>query len=357
MPIRHRKQEISGGTITCPNTQKGLSVHVPLSTDLILQHSRDRNLMDRKAIVITGASSGFGAAFARALAADGHTLFICARRTDRLAEIAAENPSIFHFRCDIGREAEVKDFFCEVGGRTPSVDAVIHCAAILGPLGTFDSIESDAWHDTITTNLFGAYLVIRHALPLMQPTRRGRILVLSGGGAFDPMPNVSAYGASKAAIVRLVETLAVELKTRNIAVNAIAPGFAPTEIHRSTLAAGHEHGGEHFKKTMKLISGWDSSMDVPVQCIRYMLSEAATKLTGKTISARYDPWGEPEFNQHVDEIVASPLYTTQRTISQHLPNLPLAKLLARAAERSQKRRTSFKAAARELNSEDAVLSK
>jgi Enoyl-(Acyl carrier protein) reductase len=151
------------------------------------------------------------------------------------------------------------------------------------------------------------------------------------------MPHVSAYGASKAAIVRLVETLAVELKARNIAVNAIAPGFAATEIHKATLAAGRERGGDHFDKTAKLMSNWDDSMDVPVDCIRYMLSEKSAKLTGKTISARYDPWGEPEFDQNIDQIVASPLYSTQRTISEHLPNLVLARTLALAAERKRKR--------------------
>ena len=129
---------------------------------------------------------------------------------------------------------------------------------------------------------------------------------------------------SKAAIVRFVETLAVELKPRNIAANAVAPGFAATDIHQATLAVGRELGGEHFDKTVKLISNWDNSMDVPIDCIRYMLSDRSAKLTGKTISARYDPWGEPEFDQHIDEIAASPLYSTQRTIAEHLPNSALA---------------------------------
>ena len=157
----------------------------------------------------------------------------------------------------------------------------------------------------VTTNLMGAYLVAKYALPLMRPKSRPRILILSGGGAFDPMPHVSAYGVSKAATVRLVETLAVELKPRNIAVNAIAPGFAPTEIHEATVAAGRERAGEHFDKTEKLMLNWDNSMDVPIECVRYMVSERSAKLTGKTISARYDPWGEPEFDEHIDQIVAT----------------------------------------------------
>jgi NAD(P)-dependent dehydrogenase (short-subunit alcohol dehydrogenase family) len=295
-------------------------------------------MVTRKSIAITGASSGFGAAFARALADDGHDLFICARRLDRLADIAAGCSAIYYARCDVSREADVRRFFREIRERTPSLDAVIHCAAILGPLGTFDAVKSEEWLAAITTNLFGTYVLAKHALPLLLPEKRPRILVLSGGGAFDPMPNVSAYGVAKAAIVRFVETLAVELKPRNVAVNALAPGFAATEIHKATLAAGRERAGKHFDKTVELISSWDRSMEVPVSCIRYMLSDAAGKLTGKTISAWYDPWGEPEFDQHIDEINDSPLYSTQRTISEHLVGSPLARALTQAAERKRKQR-------------------
>jgi NAD(P)-dependent dehydrogenase (short-subunit alcohol dehydrogenase family) len=288
-----------------------------------------------KSIVITGASSGFGAAFARALAEDGHHLLICARRFNRLVEVAAGHPRTFYERCDVSSEAEVKAFFGQVAERARCLDAVIHCAGILGPLGAFETTKTEQWLETITTNLVGTYLVAKHALPLLLPERRPRILVLSGGGAFDPMPCVSAYGASKAATVRLVETLAVELQARNIAVNAVAPGFAPTEIHSATLAVGRERAGGHFDNTLKHLSKWDDSMDVPVDCIRYMISDRAIKLTGKTISARHDPWGEPEFDEHIDEIMASPLYSTQRTISEHLANSALAQSLALAADRKR----------------------
>jgi NAD(P)-dependent dehydrogenase (short-subunit alcohol dehydrogenase family) len=292
----------------------------------------------QKSIVVTGASSGFGAAFAHALSLDGHALFICARRADRLAEVAAGRPNIFYMPCDVSESAQVERFYREVGERTRYLDALIHCAGVLGPLGTFDAVESKDWLATITTNLMGAYLTTKQALPLMESRRRPRILILSGGGAFDPMPHVSAYGISKAATVRFVETLAVELKPRNIAVNAVAPGFAPTEIHRATMAAGRERAGEHFDKTAKLMSSWDNSMDVPVNCIRYMISDKSANLTGKTISARYDPWGEPEFDDHIDEIVASPLYATQRMMPDNLPASQLAKSLAAAAKRKHNRR-------------------
>jgi NAD(P)-dependent dehydrogenase (short-subunit alcohol dehydrogenase family) len=292
----------------------------------------------RKSIAIAGASSGIGAALTRALAADGHELFVCARRTDRLAKVAEGYRSVFYAGCDVGREAEVENFFRQVAERTNSLDVLIHCAAILGPIGVFHEVNSDEWMAAVRTNLFGAYLVAKNAVPLMKAEHRPRIIILSGGGAFDPMPRVSAYGVSKAAIVRLVETLAVELAPRNIAVNAVAPGFVATEIHQTTLAAGRELGGEHYDRTAKLVSEWDDSMDVPIDCVRYMLSEAARRLTGKTISARYDPWGEPEFDQRIDQIMASPLYTAQRTVPVHLEDRALAEPLARAVNNKLKRR-------------------
>jgi 3-oxoacyl-[acyl-carrier protein] reductase len=297
----------------------------------------------KKTIVVTGASSGFGATFARALAQDGHQLFICARRADRLAQVAEGLPSISHMACDVSREEEVKAFYQRVRERTDCVDVVIHCAATLDPLGTFDEVDGKEWLAAISANLFGAYWVARYSISLMQPERRPRILLLSGGGAFDPLPQVTAYGLAKAAIVRMVETLAIELAPRNIAINALAPGFAPTEIHKTTLAAGRERAGMQYERTTKLLASWDSSMELPVNCVRFMISDVAAKLTGKTISARFDPWGEPEFNNRIDEIAASTLYTTRRVIPEDLDS-ELCKALARAGERKRSRHVGNRAA-------------
>ena len=137
-------------------------------------------------------------------------------------------------------------------------------------------------------------------------------------------------------------------------MNAVAPGFAATEIHQATLAAGRERGGEHFDKTVKLMSNWDDSMDIPIDCIRYMLSDKAAKLTGKTISARYDPWGEPEFDQNIDQIAASPLYSTQRTITEYLPDSALAGALALATERKRRAGKSTDEMHRTVQTESAL---
>jgi NAD(P)-dependent dehydrogenase (short-subunit alcohol dehydrogenase family) len=292
----------------------------------------------KKSIVITGASSGIGAALTRALANDGHDLYVCARRVDWLAKVVDGHPSAFYSGCDVGQEAQVKKFFQQIQQRSNSVDALIHCAGILGPVGLFSEVNGEEWLATVRTNLFGAFLVAREVVPLMHSECRPRIILLSGGGAFTPMARVSAYGLSKAAIVRLVETLALELAPRNIAVNAVAPGFVATDIHAGTLAAGRERAGEYYEHTLRRLAEGDEGMELPIDCIRYMISEASARLTGKTISARYDPWGEPDFDRRIDEIVSSPLYTSHRVIPSDIKDATLAKVLQRAAENARKRR-------------------
>lgn len=292
-----------------------------------------------KTIVVVGASSGIGAAVTRALAADGHHLFICARRVERLKEVAASNPKIFFAPCDVTNEAEVAQFIGEVRNRTSSVDVLIYSAAILGPVGSLHKLKSSEWLTTLMINLFGAVLFTKQVVPLMMPERRPRILFVSGGGAFDPLPRLSAYGASKAGLIRLVESLAIDLAASNIAVNAVAPGFMATEIHQAVMDAGPESGGVEYDKAVKQLSIWDDTdMEIPVNCMRYMLSDAASKLTGKTISARFDPWGEPEFDASIDEILSSPLYATQRVNLVDLGNSPLAKKLLQAADNKRNRR-------------------
>jgi|GEM_PF-206104 len=312
-----------------------------------------------KSIVIAGASSGIGAALARALAADGHRLYLCSRGTEELARTWAGSSSTFYASCDVGREPEVRAFFEQVSTRADSIDALIYCVGVMGPVGLFHEADSTDWFETLKTNLFGAFLMAKYAVPFMKAERRPRIIMLSGGGAFNPLPRASAYGVSKAATIRLVETLAVELAPRNIAVNAVAPGFVATEIHQATLDAGPERGGEHYEQTVRLLSEGSSDIETPIDCVRYMISDSSAKLTGKTISARFDAWGNRAFDKCIDQIVSSPLYSMQRINLVHLGDSALANRLALAVEgkhgrRETKPRMSIPSARTELHETEKV---
>jgi hypothetical protein len=154
------------------------------------------------------------------------------------------------------------------------------------------------------------------------------------------MPHLSAYGISKAGVVRLAETLAIELAPRNIAVNVFAPGFVATEIFDTMLEAGRERGGKLYDTVVSLLDNWDDGdIDLPMACARFLISETAAPLTGKTISARFDPWDQPEFCAHMKEIAGSNLYGTKRVTPQDLHGETFAARLTQASERQKNRRS------------------
>lgn len=263
-------------------------------------------------VIIAGASSGIGLALARDLAASGHRLYLCARHVDPLEKLAREHPSVFMQPCDVSDEGQVRRFMDWVKEQTTHADALLNCAGGLAPIGEMASTDSEEWWQTMRVNLFGTYLMIKHALPLLERSSMPRIVNFAGGGALNPFPNYSAYACSKAAVVRLTECLAQELTGRGISVNALAPGFVATPIHRATIEAGPERAGqEQYEVTLK---GLDSglSAQTAIECIRFLLSREAAGLTGKTISANFDPWREPYFSSQIPEINRSDLLTLRR---------------------------------------------
>jgi 3-oxoacyl-[acyl-carrier protein] reductase len=295
-------------------------------------------MSEQKTIVITGASSGIGAALTRLFASDGHKLLVCARNSGGLAKATHGLPSTSYFECDVSSEPDVIRFFDWVKEQASSIDVLVPCAAVMGPIGSILDVNAEEWLDALKIDLFGTMLTIKHAVPLMKAERRPRILMLSGGGAFDPMPNLSAYGISKAGTIRLAETLAIELAPRNIAVNVFAPGFVATGIFDTMLAAGPERGGHLYKVIVDLLHGWrDSDIQRPLELARFLISDRAAPLTGKTISARYDPWEEPEFVECMNDILESRLYATQRINVEHLKGQAFADRLARAQARKTSR--------------------
>ncbi|HUG36053.1 MAG TPA: SDR family oxidoreductase [Candidatus Limnocylindrales bacterium] len=284
---------------------------------------------ERRRILIAGASAGIGAALVRALAADGHEVFACARRAHQLRAVTGGDTIARSQVCDVGDEEQVRALYAWVSARTPALDGLIVAAGAFGAIGPFEQTESAAWWGTLRANVFGLYALAKHGLPLLERGSRPRIITFSGGGAFGTFPRYSAYATSKAAVVRLTECLADELRPRAIAVNAVAPGMVATEIHKATVEAGPGRAGvEHFERTQAALSEGSVPMEVPVDCVRFLLSHEADGLTGKTIAANFDPWRGAEFRAHVAEIAASDVYTLRRINPVHLPDGPLKERLS-----------------------------
>jgi NAD(P)-dependent dehydrogenase (short-subunit alcohol dehydrogenase family) len=138
-------------------------------------------------------------------------------------------------------------------GRSP--DVVINCAAIQGPIGNSWSVPARKWEETIKVNLCGSFIVARAAIKQMIKNGYGSVILFSGGGAAYARPNFSAYAASKTGILRMVETIAEELKLAgypNIIINAVAPGAVKTRMTKEVLKAGSRAGEKALEEAAEV---------------------------------------------------------------------------------------------------------
>lgn len=295
-------------------------------------------------VLVTGAGSGIGQAVAATLLQDGAAVTAVTRREAELPALARALPGAAAFACDIADPAAVARLFDGLAAGQDGLDAVVHAAGIYGPIGPFHETDPAEWLGAVTNNLFGFYLVARAAVPLLRRGRLSRILVLAGGGAFTPLPRCSAYASAKAGIVRLVETAAEELAPLGIAVLALAPGFVATGIHRATLEAGPERAGrDYYEFTRDGLRSGGVPMSRVVDCARFLLGPPAFALSGRTISAAFDPWDDPDFLDALPLMQDSQLYRSARI---NLRDLPAQDPLRQALEPAQARAGAARARAR-----------
>jgi NAD(P)-dependent dehydrogenase (short-subunit alcohol dehydrogenase family) len=183
--------------------------------------------------LITGASSGLGARFARILVQGGARVALGARRADRLAALAAElGPQAAAVQMDVAREAEIIAGFDAAEAAFGPVDTVIANAGVDGA-GRATSISEEEIEATLAINLKGAILTAREGARRMMAhgVAKGRIVLIASITAFEPSPGLVAYAASKAGVVQAGRTLAREWARSGINVNTVSPGYIRTAIN------------------------------------------------------------------------------------------------------------------------------
>ena len=266
--------------------------------------------------LITGAGRGIGEATAIQFAAQGARVALCARthsELDRVANvIRTAGGSAQVFTCDIADPKQVENLTQVTVESFGSIDILINAAGTYGPIGPTWEADVVQWKKAIDVNLYGTFLVCRSVIPHMIQAGQGSIINFSGGGATAPLPRFSAYGASKAGVVRLTETLAEELREYGIRVNAIAPGAIDTRLQDEVLAAGQRAGAlaDRIRKMRETGEGATPIM-VPVALAVFLASDSARALTGKLIAAPHDRW--EEWDEHrISEIMAQSWFTLRR---------------------------------------------
>jgi len=280
------------------------------------------NVLDGRTAIITGASQGLGFAIAKAYIKAGASVLLCARdeiklkKTEEfLTSLCSQNQIVLIQPADVSRIEDVKKIGATASKHFPQLHILVNNAGIYGPMGLIEEIDWTNWVHAIEINLFGSILMCREFLPHFKSQNYGKIIQLSGGGATSPLPRISAYAASKAAIVRFAESLAIEVHSDNIDVNSIAPGPLNTRLLEEVLAAGPDKVGQIFyERSLKQKENGGASLDKGTDLAVFLASSASDGITGKLISAIWDPW--KNFHEHLEDLQKNDIYTLRRIIPE-----------------------------------------
>jgi NAD(P)-dependent dehydrogenase (short-subunit alcohol dehydrogenase family) len=279
-------------------------------------------ILSGKSAIITGASQGLGLEIAKKFIVSGANVAICARNETELFEakkeledIAQSSQKILSFPSDVCNKDENNKLFSETLKTFGNCHILVNNAGVYGPKGNFESNDWAEWLRTIEINLFGSILMCREVIPHFKKKKYGKIIQLSGGGATNPLPGISAYAVSKAAIIRFNETLAEEVRGFNIDVNSIAPGALNTRMLDEIIESGPDKVGKNFyEKSIKQKNEGGTSLAKGAALATFLASNLSDGITAKLISAVWDKW--EDWPNYIDELSNSDVYTLRRIVGR-----------------------------------------
>ena len=186
------------------------------------------------------------------------------------------------------------------------IDVLICAAGIQGAIGPVWETPPSSWARTIETNLIGVLHACRAVLPHMVKRRCGKIIALAGPGAMRSRPNFSAYAAAKAAVVRMVETIADEAREHNVQANCLGPGPTYTHMTDEILRAGELAGWKEHEDAVKIRLTGGAPPDKQMELAAFLASEESNHISGKLLHIE-DNWKRLRRGN-----VHSELYTLRR---------------------------------------------
>lgn len=244
-----------------------------------------------KTVLVTGAASGIGAAFARLAAEEGAAgLALLDRDGAALKTLARELACLVVSAVgDVGDATIWAKFEAEIGARFGHIDLALANAGVGHEMAPIVELDPDAWSRVIGVNLTGAFLTLRTGLRLMNDG--GAIVIVSSSMGVKPSPNAAGYGASKAALLQLAKIAALEAAPRRIRVNAISPGGVETPLFRA-----HEFFDGLVRQTGSERAAFDAlaartplgryaSAGETAELIAFLMSDAAGQITGANLVA------------------------------------------------------------------------
>jgi short-subunit dehydrogenase len=275
-----------------------------------------------KNILVTGGSEGLGLSLCKRIVRNGGNIVFCARTKKNIVKIEKElnqnlyeNQKIKGLVVDISKPDEVNDMYLQTKLEYPYFDVLINNAGIIGEFGKFLDVNFFEWQKTFQVNFFSSAFIIYRFLPDMLARKKGKIIQLSGGGATSTLRGMSAYSASKTAVVRLIENLSVEYKETGIAFNCVAPGLIRSRLLKQMINAGPDIIGQNLfeKSTQKNTESSDSTL-LACELIQFLISDKSDGISGKLISAEWDNW--QNWPNHIDALSNSDIYTLRRVVGR-----------------------------------------
>jgi NAD(P)-dependent dehydrogenase (short-subunit alcohol dehydrogenase family) len=234
-------------------------------------------------VIVTGAGQGIGRAVALGFAADGARVVLVARSEDRLEgvaeEVRAAGGEALVVPADVGDPAAVERLAAAATEQWGAAEALVAVAGIAGPIAPAWELPVDEWEATLRTNVTGVFLCCRAFLPAMVEQGRGSVVVIGSMTGKRPLPKRAAYATSKAALVGLVRTLAMDAGAAGVRVNLVSPG--PVE-------------GERLDRVLPEAARPRLLADSPLgrfttagevaAAVRFLCSEAASGITGEDLN-------------------------------------------------------------------------
>lgn len=252
--------------------------------------------------IVTGASRGLGRAITEAFVREGASVLMMARDAEVLAQarealapLAGTGQVLAARAGDVSRAEDCEATVAQARAELPDLTVLVNNAGVYGPMGRIEEVSGDEWEQAIRVNLLGTVHMCRAVIPHLRRRGYGKIVNLSGGGATAALPRISAYAASKAAVVRLTETFAEELREDHVDVNAIAPGALNTRLLDEVLAAGPERVGPGFwERARRQQAEGGAPLDKGAALAVFLASARSDGISGRLLSALWDDWAALE---------------------------------------------------------------
>jgi len=211
-----------------------------------------QNSLAGKRVVVTAGGEGIGLEIARAFAAASSKVLVCDIDLGSIERLARSLPEVYGCVADVSREEDVASMFELVDQKLGGLDVLVNNAGIAGPTGRIETLSLADWERTLAVNLTGQFLCIRQAVPRLRKGNSPSIINLSSVAGHLGMPGRAPYSASKWGVVGLTKTLAIELGSSGIRVNAILPGAVDGPRIQAVIAAKAKALGKPVDEVTRL---------------------------------------------------------------------------------------------------------